>query len=88
MFVCFFLFSLLIDYNAAEIPNSVTIKMGETQACFNSSSIIDDMIREPTESFQLQIAAPSNPAITIDQDVTEIFILDDDSKIIIVKVAV
>jgi len=75
---------LFIDYNPGAIPTSVTIRMGETQACFDSSSIIDDFIREPTESFQLQIETSPDPAITIDLAVTEIIILDDNSKIRVV----
>ena len=75
--------NIMCDYDPAKIPSSVTIRAGEFTACFNSSSILDDIMAEGTECFQLRIVSttPSSPNIIVDSPSTEIIILDNDGKL-------
>ena len=71
-----------IDFLASEIPDFVTIPVGELQSCFTTESIQDDSeSQEPDESFTLRITPRDNEVVGGTTTTTEVTIIDDDGKI-------
>ncbi len=79
------MYLLTPDYDSNEVPSFVTMKMGETLTCFNSSSILDDTTAELTERFLLRISSttPSSSLVMIERSTTDVIILDNDGNVYI-----
>ena len=64
------------DYTASSIPSTITIPAGMLERCFNVT-IVDDVVRELDEGFQISARLQGSTTIAATVGVT---ILDDDGK--------
>ena len=66
------------DYRPATIPSSVTILAGDDRVCFNGTIVDDEEAGEGIESFTITITSVGPEGVGITQQMTEIFIADND----------
>ena len=66
------------DYRPDTIPSSVTILAGDDRVCFNGTIVDDEEAGEGIESFTITITSVGPEGVGITQQMTEIFIADND----------
>ena len=82
--------SLLIQFCVVQILSStdyrpprirfITLKSDARRSCFNGDIINDDIALEGVETFSLNIEKPVLGRVVVDQNTTNINIIDDDGK--------